>query len=260
MILNRLSKAIRKQDWFTVVLEFVIVVFGIFVGLQANDWAQERQDRKHEQAALERLLLESQNALQLLNENLQGTLRLNQLRHNAVQFVDSNAPVPENQLPLKIGINTLARFPTVVPVSVTYDELRSSGQMQLIRSAALRDQVAEFHTDLASYNQLLRGFGDGTAPFWNAYQRHVIWDYNPDATTSDILLSTYNWETLRADEGFIFSVIGLLRNQLVAEHGLVELRDQAVSLCESLGDAIGRTCAPPQAGVEPGAVQSRGSE
>jgi hypothetical protein len=246
MILNRLAKAIRQQDWFTVVLEFVIVVFGIFVGLQANEWAQERQDRKHEQAALERLFLESQNALQLLHEDLQGTLHINRLRRNAVQFVDSDAPVPENQLPLKIGINTLARFPSVLPVSVTYDELKSSGQMQLIRSAALREQVAEFHTDITAFNQLLQGFGDGTASFWDAYQRHVIWDYNPDATTSDILLSTYNWETLRADEGFIFVVIGLLRNQLVAESGLAELRDQALSLCEALGEAIGRSCNPPQ--------------
>ena len=246
MILNRLAKAIRQQDWFTVVLEFVIVVFGIFVGLQANEWAQERQDRKHEQAALERLFLESQNALQLLHEDLQGTLHINRLRRNAVQFVDSDAPVPENQLPLKIGINTLARFPSVLPVSVTYDELKSSGQMQLIRSAALREQVAEFHTDITAFTQLLQGFGDGTASFWDAYQRHVIWDYNPDATTSDILLSTYNWETLRADEGFIFVVIGLLRNQLVAESGLAELRDRALSLCQALGEAIGRSCNPPQ--------------
>jgi len=44
MILNRIANAIRKQDWFTVLLEFVIVVFGIFVGLQATEWEQERQD------------------------------------------------------------------------------------------------------------------------------------------------------------------------------------------------------------------------
>jgi len=86
MILNRISNAIRKQDWFTVILEFVIVVVGIFVGLQANEWALERQDRKQELAALERLFLESKNAHELLNENLQHTLHMNQMRRNAVQF------------------------------------------------------------------------------------------------------------------------------------------------------------------------------
>lgn len=59
-----------------------------------------------------------------------------------------------------------------------------------------------------------------------------------------LLLSTYDWGTLRADEEFMFIAIGLLRNQLVAEESLIELRDQALSLCETLGIAIGAECNP----------------
>jgi len=243
MILRRLSKSIRKQDWFAVLIEFVVVVAGIFAGLQANDWAQERQDRRQEQAALERLFLEAESAHQLLNGSVQHTLRMNQMRRNAVQFVDSDDPVPEDELPLKIGINTLAMFPPVIPISVAYDELKSSGLLQLIRSAAVRGQVAEFHANLAIYDQLRQGFADGANRFHVVYQKHVIWDYNPEATTSDILLSTYNWQSLRSDESFIFEVIGLLRNQLVAEQGLIELRDQAKSLCDTLAKMVGRSCA-----------------
>lgn len=242
MILKRLAEAFRKQEWFTVFVEFVIVVAGIFLGLQANEWAQQRQDREHERAAIERLFLESQNADRLVNGYLQQTLRLNQMRRNAVQFADSNAPVPENELPLKIGINTLARFPMVLPVSVAYDELRSSGQMQLIRSAALRDQIAEFYNAVSRHNRLQEVFAGDSDRFFDTYRRHVIWDFNPEATTSDILLSTYNWETMRADEEFIFRIIGLLRNQLVAEESLVELRDRVRALCETLGNTTGRTC------------------
>jgi hypothetical protein len=242
MILLRLSKSIRKQDWLAVIIEFVIVVLGIFAGLQANEWAQERQDRKQEGAALERLFLEAESAHQLLNGYVQQTLRLNQMRRNAVQFADSDAPVPEDELPFKIGINTLAMFPAVIPISVAYDELKSSGQMQLIRSPALREQISAFHTNLAVYNQLRHNFANGSIRFSDVYQRHVIWDYNPDATTTDILLSTYNWDSLRSDEAFIFEIIGHLRNQLVAEQGLIELRDQAKSLCETLGDIISRSC------------------
>ncbi len=242
MILLQLSKSIRKQDWLAVIIEFVIVVLGIFAGLQANEWAQERQDRKQEHAALERLFLETESAHQLLNEYVQQTLRLNQMRRNAVQFADSNAPVPEDELQLRIGINTLTMFPAVIPISVAYDELKSSGQMQLIRSPALREQLAAFHTNLAYHNQQKRGFADGAIRFYEIYQRHVIWDYNPEATTSDILLSTYNWESMRSDEAFIFEIIGILRNQLVDEQGLIELRDQAKSMCETLGDIVGRSC------------------
>lgn len=246
MILRRLANSIRQQDWFAVLIEFVVVVAGIFAGLQANEWAQERADRQQERAALERLFYEAESARDLLDGYVQRTLYLNKLRRNSVQFVDSNVPVPDDELPLKIGINTLAMFPAILPVSVTYDELKSSGQMQLIRSPELRQQIAVFHTDLAFQNQLRRGFGDGDGDFKNAYKQHVIWNYNPDSTTSDILLSTYDWESLRSDVSFRFEVIGLLRNQLVAERGLIELRDQANSLCEALGDIVGRTCSAPK--------------
>jgi hypothetical protein len=242
MIFNRLARGIRRQDWATVLIEFVIVVAGIFLALQANDWARERDDRKQERAAIERLFLESKNAHLLLDNYLQATARMNRMRRSAIQFADSDAPVPENELPLKIGINTLPQFPGIGIVSVAYEELKSSGQMQLIRSADLRDQVSAFHADVARYNQLQNSFGSDSRDYFDVYRRHVIWSFNPEATTSDILLSTFDWASLRDDEEFIFRSIGLLRNQLVAEEGLVALRDQAQALCASLGEAIGRAC------------------
>ena len=245
MILNRLSKSIRRQDWFAVLIEFVVVVVGIFAGLQANEWALERQDRKMERASHERLFLEADSAQQMLGDVVQRTLQMNRIRRNSVQFVDSDDPVPEVELPLKIGINTLGFFPAVMPISVAYDELKSSGQMQLIRSAALRGQIAEFHTNLAYHDQLRMGFADGAERYKDVYQRHVTWDYNPEATTSDILLSTFDWGSLRSDEAFIFETIGLLRNQLVMEAGLIELRDEAMSLCETLGATVNQPCTSP---------------
>ena len=50
MILRRLTTALRKQDWVTVVIETLIVVFGVFIGLQVNNcnearaqWAEETE-------------------------------------------------------------------------------------------------------------------------------------------------------------------------------------------------------------------------
>lgn len=42
MILRRLSDALRKQDWATVVIETLIVVLGVFLGLQVNNWNEAR--------------------------------------------------------------------------------------------------------------------------------------------------------------------------------------------------------------------------
>ncbi len=56
MILRRLAEGVRQQDWFTVVVEVLIVVVGIFLGLQVDGWNKARQDRLLEQEYLERII------------------------------------------------------------------------------------------------------------------------------------------------------------------------------------------------------------
>jgi hypothetical protein len=242
MILKRLATALRKQDWATVFVEFVIVVAGIFVGLQVNEWALERENRRQEHAALERLLIEAENTIDVLNQEVDHSNRITGIRRSAVQFIDSEQPLPENDLMLRVGINTLAQFPPFIPVAVTYQELTSAGQMQLIRSAELRGKIAAFHADIAFHNNLNERFADSNDDFWRGYKRHVVWDYNPDSTTTDILLSTYDWTTLRADEDFILEAIGLLRNQLVILESLRWLQTSAQEMCQSIAAQINRRC------------------
>ena len=48
MILQNITKAIREQNWFAVVLEFVIVIAGVVIGFQITGWAGELDDRETE--------------------------------------------------------------------------------------------------------------------------------------------------------------------------------------------------------------------
>jgi hypothetical protein len=59
MIFRRLAEAVREQNLFTVVLEILILVIGIFIGLQVDDWNERRKDRAAERGYLERLLDDS---------------------------------------------------------------------------------------------------------------------------------------------------------------------------------------------------------
>ena len=55
MILRKLADAIREQNWFTVLLEILIVVIGIVIGLQVDDWNEARKNRIDEAKFLSRL-------------------------------------------------------------------------------------------------------------------------------------------------------------------------------------------------------------
>jgi hypothetical protein len=55
MILRRIMGHFRKQEWTAIAIDFLIVVLGVFVGLQVNNWNEVRKDRKDERFYLERL-------------------------------------------------------------------------------------------------------------------------------------------------------------------------------------------------------------
>jgi len=82
MILRKLSDAIREQNWFTVVLEILVVVVGIYIGLQADEWNQTRKENQRAERTLEDLRIEfvtinhAANDLAVYYKDLVGNLEL----------------------------------------------------------------------------------------------------------------------------------------------------------------------------------------
>jgi hypothetical protein len=46
MILRRVIEHVREQNWTAIAIDFVIVVLGVFVGLQVNNWNAANADRR----------------------------------------------------------------------------------------------------------------------------------------------------------------------------------------------------------------------
>lgn len=43
MILRRVIAHVKAQNWFAVAIDFVIVVLGVFIGIQVANWNAARQ-------------------------------------------------------------------------------------------------------------------------------------------------------------------------------------------------------------------------
>ncbi len=72
MILRKLADAIAEQNWFTVVLEVLIVVVGIFIGLQVDDWSERRKESSLERGYIERLDAEVDANIAVYEAAIQG--------------------------------------------------------------------------------------------------------------------------------------------------------------------------------------------
>lgn len=63
MILRSITRHVRDQNWFAVGLDFMIVVLGVFIGLQVQQWAEGQRQARMESFYTQRLHNEIVNLL-----------------------------------------------------------------------------------------------------------------------------------------------------------------------------------------------------
>lgn len=66
MLLRSMTKHVNDQNWFAVFLDFLIVVMGVFVGVQIGNWNQSLQQRQIYEEAFDRVIVELQINLKSL--------------------------------------------------------------------------------------------------------------------------------------------------------------------------------------------------
>ena len=140
MIFTRIAQGIRRQDWSTAILELFILVIGIYIGLQVDDWVSERQDRETETMYLELLArdvaeLQQQAEAQLAFE--QDKVRVAAHTYKLLTAADP----AKHQHELTGLLTALSGRRTLSLVSATYEQMVSSGHLQLIRERDLRDKM-----------------------------------------------------------------------------------------------------------------------
>lgn len=60
-ILSRLTDALRRQNWFAVLLEIGIVTLGVLIGIQVSNWNDERREQRELENVAGRLLEDFRN-------------------------------------------------------------------------------------------------------------------------------------------------------------------------------------------------------
>lgn len=144
MILRRISENLRSQNWFTVAIEFVIVVVGVFVGLQVQDWNDARKERIEEQALLSRLQVETVKLLEKQREELAD------LSERADILMGVN-PVLFSQEPVRVisslechyilASHVFRRSPDELPV---LDEMLATGRFDVLQDEEIKEHLRNY--------------------------------------------------------------------------------------------------------------------
>lgn len=102
MILRRVIRHFRNQEWTAIFLDFVIVVVGVFVGLQVQQWSEARAERNLEKEILANITEDIKRDVQELTIAISIT-RINIQSTNYALLKSGHEAITPRQFPSKFG-------------------------------------------------------------------------------------------------------------------------------------------------------------
>lgn len=156
MALWRLSERLRNRDWWGIAIDLAIVVLGVFLGIQASNWNQTRQDRAHGREYLDRIRSDLQTDADSLDQHELYWRDTAEAGDRALAYVEeAKARAPWPLLNDFYGAGQNWNHSTV---GATYEELRSAGHLDLIESNRLRQKLADYYVARADEIRYLSEF------------------------------------------------------------------------------------------------------
>jgi hypothetical protein len=177
MILHSVMRHVREQNWLAVGLDFLIVVIGVFIGIQVANWNDARADAEQQQVYLQRLHSDFAAIDNRLNEHFDIYERmingaayvLYLLRMSDADFGTTEVDVAR----LAAAVEALAQQRVPPPSSATYLEMLSEGHLSMMRSSELRDRLAAYDRVLDIMRDVSRMSIDVHIKQWPFVQRHL---------------------------------------------------------------------------------------
>ena len=192
MLLRRVIEHVRKQEWTAVAIDFVIVVVGVFIGVQAANWNEARADQTRARGYIERIQSDLKADVARYENRMRFWSAVLSYGRTGLAYADNVRAPNATQWDLLLAYFQASQVAEFWTRSTTYDELKSAGELHLIADLDLRNALAQYYTDA----------GNPALTERPAYREHVrgvipidmqlyIWTscYGSDATGEQAMLN-----------------------------------------------------------------------
>ena len=244
MILARIAKALKDQNWLAVAIEFVIVILGVVIGFQITSWNTERAVRSEEVRILQRMLSDSESLLSSrreLSDHLDRGWRETRDAVAAI-YIDGGA-VTEWQCQRIIGSHIYTQMADTVP---TLEDLLSTGRLDLIRDETVRSAVTDYLITRETARNFTAALNNQIFRLANRYPDMVDMTLYRSDDPNDLMgldreLSC-DAEAMAASAAFRNDLTDNMARMMVLSNSAVGPTNEALErLADALADSLGRS-------------------
>lgn len=185
---KRIVQRLKDHDWLAVVIEILIVVVGVLIALQVSNWNDERKDTARGRDYLRRMDAELQSDVKMIAAISVFRRQVYDYGMAAVANAEHGTLYQGSAWKTVLAYYQASQvWPYRIP-DTTFQEIRSNGDLDLIRNPTLRNHVSS-HYGNSSGSQVVEVLGvipkyredvRGLTPW--AIQQY-IWQHCYDALT-----------------------------------------------------------------------------
>ena len=152
MLLRRITEHVKAQNWFAVGLDFLIVVFGVFIGLQVSNWNDARADERAFQDAMERLMEENTETLRSAGEVRDVIIGMLSDVQPAIEILENCSTTKEAEAIVNRALITIRSGRSMGAGTLAIDQLVEEERLLNRQSDEQRVALRQYHGDLHNNN------------------------------------------------------------------------------------------------------------
>ncbi|MCA1789313.1 MAG: hypothetical protein LC667_05475 [Thioalkalivibrio sp.] len=164
MILRRVAQHVREQNWTAIGIDFVIVVVGVFIGIQFSNWNVARAEHARERLLLGELRAELVESIEQLSIKRNAYAQVGRSGERSIAFLDVGEGCADRCWNVIVDLFHASQWQQIAVSRSTYEEMRRNGwpRDRTIVDAleAYHRQAGQFAGPLSnppSYRALIRG-------------------------------------------------------------------------------------------------------
>lgn len=140
----QLGAKLRRQDWAAVGIDLVIVVVGVFLGIQASNWNDDRRNRRDADSYLRRISEDLRSDIKQLDDRETYWRSSAEAGDRALRFAEDGVSDGSAWYTL-LDFYGAGQIWSYSPNDETYRELVSAGRLDLVRDISLRKAFAAYY-------------------------------------------------------------------------------------------------------------------
>ncbi|MEZ5891549.1 MAG: hypothetical protein R3C58_00145 [Parvularculaceae bacterium] len=141
MILRRVIEHVKHQNWTAVALDFVIVVLGVFIGIQVANWNAAQADKRRGADYAQRLAADVSSDLAYRRAVIAYYDEVFDSAERAIALLSEPAPDPKA---LVVNAYRATESAFAPQTRATWDEIVSSGEIGLLPRAAVERGLVSY--------------------------------------------------------------------------------------------------------------------